>query len=77
MNQEKYDKCFEEVFGENTMQPKGMMKFGEGNWNSLAHMELIASMEDTFGILMSTKDITHFGNYEEGRKILAGYGVEF
>ena len=45
-------------------------------WDSLAHMELIAQLEDVFGIMLETEDIIHFGGYENGKKILAKYGIE-
>lgn len=40
-------------------------------------MELIARLEDTFGVFFETEDITHFGGYENGKRILAKYGIEF
>ena len=40
-------------------------------------MELIAQLEDEFGIMLDTDDITHFGGYENGKKILSKYGIEF
>mgnify|MGYP000777773696 FL=1 len=39
-------------------------------------MELIAQLEDEFEIMFETDDITHFGGYENGKAILAKYGVE-
>lgn len=72
---EKYNKCFMEIFGVGEELLNEEFKFGTGQWNSFAHMELIANLEDQFEILLSTDDITHFGNYENGKKILEKYGV--
>ena len=42
----------------------------------MAHMELIALLEDTFHIMLDTEDILHYGSYENGKNILKKYGVE-
>lgn len=77
MDLEKYNEIFAKVFGTDLSRLDGDFRFGEvPNWDSLAHMELIAELEDTFGIMLDTEDITHFGSYENGKKILAKYGVD-
>ena len=68
MNLNKYNECFKDVLGVEDSQLNGELLFGKDNWNSLAHMELIATLEDTFDILFSTEDITHFGGYENGSR---------
>jgi len=45
-------------------------------WDSMAHMELIALLEDTFNIMFETEDILHYGSYENGKTIIKKYGVE-
>ena len=75
MNLSKYDQCFKEVFGVKEEMMNEEFRFGEGKWNSFAHMELIAKLEDTFDIFLYTEDITHFENYENGKKILAKHGT--
>ena len=67
MNLEKYNKCFQEIFDVDESQLNESFVFGEvHNWDSLAHMELISKLEDTFSILMDVEDITHFGSYANG-----------
>lgn len=44
-------------------------------WDSVAHMNLIAELEDAFGIMMDTDDIIDFGSYDKGIEILAKYDV--
>ena len=76
MNIEKYDKCFKEIFGEDVVLDDNF-SFGKAQgWNSLAHMELIALLEDTFEIMFETDDILHFGSYNNGKRLLKKYGVE-
>ena len=77
MNLKKYNEVFTEIFGVEESELGDGFNFGVApNWNSLAHMELIAQLEDTFEIMLDTEDITHFGGYENGKRILAKYGIE-
>ena len=46
-------------------------------WDSLSHLTLISDLEEAFDVMFETDDILHFGGYENGKKILAGYGVDF
>lgn len=76
MNIEKYNRCFREVFG-NNVALNDNFKFGVApGWDSMAHMELIALLEDTFHIMLDTEDILHYGSYENGKLIMKKYGVE-
>lgn len=77
MNIGKYNKIFTGLFEVDESALNADFNFGVApNWDSLAHMELIAQLEDEFEIMLDTEDITHFGGYENGKKILAKYGVE-
>ena len=41
-------------------------------------MGLIATIEETFDIMMDTEDIIDFSSFEKGKEILSSkYGVEF
>ena len=52
MNLEKYNEVFKNVFEVEDSELNECFKFGEApNWDSLAHMELIAQLEDTFEIM--------------------------
>ncbi len=76
MNIEKYDDCFKEIFGDNAELDENFC-FGKApGWDSMAHMELIALLEDTFGIMFETDDILNFGSYDNGKQLLKKYGVE-
>ena len=50
---------------------------GVDNWDSVGHMNLVAELEDSFGIMMETEDIIDFSSYGKGMEILQKYGVEF
>ena len=77
MNLEKYNQIFIDLFDVSEAQLNETFTFGKApGWDSYAHMELIAQIEDTFEIMLETEDITHFGGYENGKRILAKYGIE-
>jgi acyl carrier protein len=44
-------------------------------WDSIAHMTLIAALEDRFGIMLDTNDIIDMSSVGKAREILAKYDV--
>lgn len=46
-------------------------------WDSVAHMSLVSSIEDQFGIFLDTDDIIDMSSVAECKKILEKYGIEF
>lgn len=44
-------------------------------WDSVAHMTLIAALEDTYEIMLDTDDIIDMSSVAKARQILAKYGV--
>lgn len=46
-------------------------------WDSVAHMQLVASLEATFEIMIDTDDVIAMSDYAEIRRIVSQkYGVE-
>jgi Acyl carrier protein len=45
-------------------------------WDSVAHMTLIAAVEDEFGIMLDTDDIIDMSSVGKAKAILQKYGVE-
>ena len=77
MGIDKYNEIFMNLFEVDASELDEDFNFGvTDNWDSFAHMELIAELEDAFNIMFQVEDITHFGGYENGKKILLKYGVE-
>ena len=76
-NLEKYTNDFVEAFGITADQTAGLAYQGIEAWDSVGHMTLIASLEDTFDIMMDTDDIIDLSSFEKGKEILAKYNVEF
>jgi acyl carrier protein len=44
-------------------------------WDSVAHMTLIAAIEDEFGIMLDTDDIIDMSSVSKAKAILNKYGV--
>lgn len=75
-NIEKYEeiirKCFELEGEENVTD----LVRGQGNWDSLGHMNLVEELEDAYNIMIDIEDIVAFTSYSAGIDILKKYGVE-
>ncbi len=46
------------------------------HWDSVAHMALVAELEDRFGIDLDADDIVEMSSYAKSIEILRRYGVE-
>jgi acyl carrier protein len=46
-------------------------------WDSLAHMSLIATLEDEFSVMFDTDDVINLSSFAEAVRILGKYGVTF
>jgi acyl carrier protein len=45
-------------------------------WDSVAHMALIAAIEQAFDILIETDDVIDMSSFAKAREIIAKYGVQ-
>lgn len=75
---EKYNQAFIANFNITDEQLKGLTYQSVELWDSVGHMNLVASLEDAFDIMMETDDIIDLSSYEKGMEILKQkYAVEF
>jgi acyl carrier protein len=44
-------------------------------WDSIAHMALIARIEDAFGIMLDTDDVIDLSSVVKAREILSKYNI--
>jgi acyl carrier protein len=44
-------------------------------WDSVAHMALVAAIEQAFDILMETDDVIDMSSFAKAKEIVAKYGV--
>ncbi len=76
-NLEKYKKIFMETFEIAEEQLENLKYQDIVAWDSVGHMGLIGTLEDTFDIMMDTDDIIDFNSFKKGIEILAKYKIEF
>lgn len=50
---------------------------GVEQWDSLAHMALVAALEDEYDVMIDTDDVVDMSSFERARTILEKYGVQF
>ena len=76
-NLDKYQKCFEEAFSISSDKFSVKLKYNDiPEQDSIGHMTLMSSLEETFGISIETDDIVDFSSFEKGKEILKKYKVE-
>ena len=77
-NLEKYNDVFCRILNVNvdTLNEDFTFK-AVPQWDSVAHLSLISELEEVFDVFFESEDILHYGSYENGKKILARYGIEF
>lgn len=77
-NKDKYDQVFMECFSvDKDILVKGLAYSEIDQWDSIGHMQMVATLEDTFKITLDTDDIIDFSSYKKGFELLSKYGVAF
>ncbi len=76
-NREIYDKAFLDVLSlENSQLNETLEYQSVPSWDSVAHMSLMAELEDAFDIELDMDDIVDFGTYLTGLETMRKYGVD-
>ncbi|WP_198266389.1 acyl carrier protein [sulfur-oxidizing endosymbiont of Gigantopelta aegis] len=75
-NRETYNEVFTKIFNINESDLAGLKYQDIKGWDSVGHMQLMASLEDAFAIELDIDDVIDFSSYEEGINILKKYAVE-
>lgn len=77
-NLDKYRNVFVETFSLADDFDVENLKFQQiQEWDSVGHMDLIASLEDEFDIMFDTEEIIGLNSYERGIGMLKEHGIEF
>ena len=72
----KYEKTFVDCFGVEKGDVSTLEYQSISSWDSVAHMTLVATIEEVFEITMDIDDIIDFSSFDNGREILRErYGV--
>lgn len=67
---DRYNKIFSSVLKVDLENLHNLNKKNLPLWDSLTHMKLIVTIEDTFGINFDRQDILNFNSYKTGLQIL-------
>ena len=55
---------------------EGLSYRGIPEWDSVAHMQLVGEIEDSFDVMLETDDVIGMSSYPLAKEILAKYGVD-
>ena len=78
MNNSRMIKCFEQALGVPADQVTDSLAYNSiKQWDSVAHMALVAALETEFDIMLDTDDSLAMGSVAVARQILQKYGVVF
>ena len=76
-NQEKYDDVFTTSFSlTKELLNDDLVYESVPSWDSVGHMEMIAELEEVFGIEFDIDDIIDFSSYKKGKELLKKYKVK-
>jgi acyl carrier protein len=54
------------------------VRYGEtAGWDSVAHMSLVAEIEQAFDVMLSTEQVIDMSSFTKAREILASHGIDF
>tara|TARA_R110000868_G_scaffold250297_1_gene506805 strand:+ start:2018 stop:2263 length:246 start_codon:yes stop_codon:yes gene_type:complete len=77
-NLEKLTKAFTDSLGIDAQQVSDDLTYNSiPQWDSTAHMILIAEIENVFNLMLDTDDIIDMSSFAQAKTILAKYEVDF
>ena len=75
-NIKKYNDAFCETFETELDNLEALEYQSIEAWDSVGHMALMATLEESFEIEMEIDDIIEFSSYKFGKEIVKKYGVD-
>ncbi len=72
----QYKECFVNALHLDESVEVETLAYRDHGWDSVAHMVLMATLEEAFDIMLDTDDVIDFGSFEKGKEILRKYDVE-
>lgn len=76
-NFDKLVEAFSAALNINKEDVNNKTSYGDGSWDSVAHMAIIAAIEDAFRIEMDTEDIIDLSSFSKAKDIITKYGIIF
>ncbi|MEB1806652.1 MAG: acyl carrier protein [Bacillaceae bacterium] len=78
MKEQKLRTIFAESLGIDVSLVVDDLKYNSiEEWDSIAHMALVAEIDDQFDIMLDTEDVIDMSSFAEAKRILSKYGVAF
>ncbi|MBB4823655.1 acyl carrier protein [Sporosarcina luteola] len=78
MNNQKLQSVFTEALGIDASQVVDDLTYNSiPEWDSIAHMALVAEIDDQFDIMLDTDDVLDMSSYAKAKEILSKYDIEF
>jgi len=78
MNTQKLKTIFAEALGiEESIITDDLAYNTISEWDSVAHMALVAEIDDQFDIMLDTDDVLDMSSFAKAKEILRKYDIEF
>lgn len=78
INEERIVKVFSESLGIDSSSVVDDLQYNSiPQWDSIAHMALVAALESEFDIMMDTDDIIDMSSVRKAKEILEKYAISF
>lgn len=78
MNETKLKQAFIDALGIEENQVIDTLTYNSiPEWDSIAHMALIAEIDDAFDTMLDTDDVLDMSSFAKAKEILAKYDVVF
>jgi acyl carrier protein len=75
---EKLKRVFREIFDLPEQTDFEALRYrGIQQWDSVAHMQLVAALESAFDIMLDTEDVIDLSSFPRAKDILKKYDVSF
>lgn len=72
--EDKLKKIFAEILGISEGIVIDSLKYAEiPQWDSVAHMALVAAIEEGFSIMIETEDVIDMSSFEKAKQIVTKY----
>ena len=73
----KYSEIFKTALNVDANKVNENLKYNEiDEWDSIAHMSLMAALEEEYKISLETDDIVDFDSFKKGIEILKKYNIK-
>ena len=76
-NLEKLKKAFYEALEIPLENINDELSYGAENWDSVAHLALVASIETEFDIMLTSNDVIDMSSFKKAKEILENYDIHF